>query len=226
MPTGNIVSDKWFVRVTLPHQAITALMNANKVSFMDHTRWLIVSHVGERTEKEHVHMLVELAQPLQKQTVDKRYKRVFGVSGADYSSKPWDGDMGAGAGSYLFHDPAAAVLYKVGFTDDDIANFERLNNDIQKVVAVNKQRASGRCVDRLLASIANSDREWTRQEIARQLLTDIRDGTMYEPGDYVLRRYIEEIYGKQFKGARWDEYVVLRVENLVRSEDVQVYHPL
>lgn len=226
MPTGNIVSDKWFIRVTLPHQAITSLMAANQVSFIDHTKWLVVSHIGERTEKEHVHMLVGLSQPLQKQTVDKRYKRVFGVSGADYSSKPWDGDMGAGAGSYLFHDPTATVLHKIGFTDDDIANFERLNADVQKVVAVNKQRASGRCVDRILASIAASNREWTRQEIARQILNDIREGVMYEPGDYVLRRYIEEIYGKQFKGHRWEEYVALRVSNLVREDDVQIYHAL
>lgn len=226
MPTGNIVSQTWFVRVTLPHVAFKTLLDQNQISFVDHVRFLVVTHVGEKTEKEHVHILLELSSALQKQTVDKRYKRIFGVSGADYSSKPWDGDMGAGAGSYLFHDPTATVLHCKGFSEEQIDNFKRLNADIQKVVEVNKQRASGRCVERVLKEIADSNREWTRKEVARKLLTDIREGVMYEPGDYVLRRYIEEIYTKQLTQKRWEDYVELRMNTLVRLEDPELFSPL
>lgn len=229
MPTGNKVSKLWFVRVTLPHERFKARYeeaNKNVLTFNDHLRLLVVSHVGEKTEKEHVHILIELSDELQKQSVDKRYKRVYAVSGADYSSKPWDGDMGAGAGSYLFHDPTAAVIVNKGFTPEQIAKFQQLNADVQKVVAINKQRASGRCVDRTLEEIRTSNREWTRDEIARKLLTDIREGVMYEPGDYVLRRYIEEIYGKQLTRTNWDKYVNVRVSNLVRQEDIEIIHAL
>lgn len=228
MPTGNIVADKWFVRVTLPHQAIEALILSNKVSFLDHKRWLVVSHVGAKTEKEHVHCLVELSEPLQKQTVDKRYKRIFGVSGADYSSKQWDGDMGAGAGSYLFHDAAAVIMEQRGFTDEEVDEFRRLNADVQKVIEVNKQRASGRCVERILNKIVDSGEEWTKERIAGQLLDDIKEGVMYEPGDYVLKRYIEEIYTKQLKGKKWEQYRQVRIDNLlgVRPEDREYYRPV
>jgi len=180
---------------------------------MDHTRQLVVSHLGTKTEKQHVHCLIELSQPLQKQSVDKRYKKLFGVSGADYSSKQWDGDMGAGAGSYLFHDPLATIMVQKGFTDDEVKEFQRLNADIQKVVEVNKQRASGRCVERVLNKIG--DEHWSREQIATQLINDIHEGVMYEPGDYVLKRYIEEIYMKQLKGKQYDHYVRIRVESLI-----------
>lgn len=228
MPTGNIVSDKWFVRVTLPHQAIRALIEKEKISFADHKRWLVVCHVGDKTEKEHVHCLVELSESLQKQTVDKRYKRVFGVSGADYSSKQWDGDMGAGAGSYLFHDVNAEIMYQRGFTDEEVNEFKRLNADIQKVIEVNKQRASGRCVERILAKIVDSGEEWSKERIAGQILDDIKEGVMYEPGDYVLKRYIEEIYTKQLKGSRWEQYRQIRIDNLlgVRPEDREYSRPI
>lgn len=213
MPTGNIVSDKWFIRITLPWEAVDLLIKNNPMLFVDHTRQLVVSHLGTKTEKQHVHCLVELSGPLQKQSVDKRYKKLFGVSGADYSSKQWDGDMGAGAGSYLFHDSLATVMVQKGFTDDEVKEFQRLNADIQKVVEVNKQRASGRCVERILTKIGNE--HWSRQQIATQLINDIHDGVMYEPGDYVLKRYIEEIYMKQLKGTQYDHYVRIRVESLV-----------
>lgn len=226
MPTGNIVSKLWFIRVTVRWLEFKTRYELESLSFIDHVRLLAVSHLGQKTEKEHVHLLVELSNPLQKQTVDKRYKRVFAVSGADYSSKQWDGDMGAGAGSYLFHDPLAEIFINKGFTDEQIETFRKLNADVQKVVEINKQRASGRCVERILKQINESDREWTRNEIALQLLTDIKDGVMYEPGDYVLRRYIEEIYAKQLKGTQWEKYASLRVSNLVRLDDVEICYPM
>jgi len=226
MPTGNIVSDKWFIRITLPWERFEALYGEHVLSFDDHNRFLVVSHLGEKTEKEHVHCLVHLSSEKQKQTVDKRYKRVFGVSGANYSSKPWDGDMGAGAGSYLFHDPSAKILQNKGFTDPEIAEFKRINEEVCKVVQINKQRASGRCVERILNDIIDSNRLWTKDEIAIKLLTDIKEGVMYEPGDYVLKRYLEEIYLKQLAKPQWEQYMRMRVRDLVRPESIEVSLPI
>lgn len=232
MPTGQKISNMWFIRVTVGHVPFKAVwQNPDRGgnvpwNFSDIVRCLVVGHVGEKTEKEHVHMVMELSKPLQKQTVDKRIKTLYGVSGADYSSKLWDGDMGAGAGSYMFHDPNATIIYNQGFTDEDIEQFKRLNAEVQKVVEVNKQRASGRCVERLLNHIIDSGRRWTKKEITVRLLKDIRDGVMYEPGDYVLKRYIEEIYEKQLTEDEWLKYMEYRVELLVRSDWQEIIHPM
>lgn len=232
MPNSQITSSLWFVRITAPHldiiDQLTRKEDKDVLSwqFADHKRFLVVAHVGEKTEKEHVHCLVEFSEPKQKQNVDKRYKRIFGVSGPNYSSKVWDGDMGSGAGSYLFHDPKARILHNTGFTDDQIAEFKRLSAEIQKVVEINKQRASGRCVDRILAIIVDSGRNWTKDEIAMKLLTDIKEGVMYEPGDYVLKRYLEEIYLKQLAKPHWEQYARLRVRDLVRSDSIEISFPI
>lgn len=225
---ATVKSDKWFFRVTLPHLAIRRMWEEamKGVKFIDMTRCLMVGHIGEKTEKEHVHCIIELSKPLQKQSIDVRLKSVFGVSGADYSSKPWDGNMEHGAGSYMYHDPSAIEVYNKGFTAEQIKHFRECNQQIQEVVTENKSRASGRCVERTLMAIKESNTNWTRQQIAMRLLEDIRDDKMYECGDFVLRKYIEEIYMKQLEKDMWQQYATARVSNLVRLEDVEIMYPL
>jgi len=227
MPTGQLSSQRWFIRITADEKHIVNRMLEWTHSIHGSTiqRQLMVSHIGMKTEKYHVHMLVELKTILQKQSVDKTFKKMFEVSGADYSSKVWDGEMGAGAGSYLFHDPQHRIILNVGFTDAEIDHFKQINEEVQKVIVINKQRASGRAVERILNQIVDSQINWTREQICMVLLKDIKEGSMYEPGDFVLRRFIEEIYGKQFTGDNWDKYAKLRCSNLVRQEDPEIYFP-
>jgi len=187
---------------------------------------LIVGHVGEKTEKEHVHGIITLSKVLQKQSFDVRLKSIFNVSGADYSSKHWDGGMEHGAGSYLYSDPNPVEIYCKGFTQEQRDKFRECNKQVQEVVEEAKSRASGRCVDRTLQIIKESNREWTRNEIAMKLLEDIRDDKMYECGDFVLRKYIEEIYAKQLTREQWNRYATLRLTTLVRQEDVEIFYPL
>lgn len=221
-------SDKWFFRVTLPHETIRKLWaDAMKgVKFIDMTRCLMVAHVGEKTEKEHVHCIIELSKTLQKQSIDVRIKSVFGVSGADYSSKPWDGNMEHGAGSYMYHDTSATEIYNKGFTDNDIKQFRACNQQIQEVVEENKSRASGRCVERTLKLIQESNRDWTRREILYQLLSDIREDKMYECGDFVLNKYMEEIYMKQMSKSEWETYAHQRISHMLRFNQPELFSPL
>lgn len=190
------------------------------------TRCLMVAHVGEKTEKEHVHCIIELSKTLQKQSIDVRIKSVFGVSGADYSSKPWDGNMEHGAGSYMYHDTSATEIYNKGFTDNDIKQFRACNQQIQEVVEENKSRASGRCVERTLKLIEESNRNWTRREILYQLLSDIREDKMYECGDFVMNKYMEEIYMKQMTKHMWEQYADHRITNILRFNQVELFSPL
>lgn len=227
MPSTN-KSDKWFFRVTLSHENVKTLWtNAlSTIKLIDMERCLIVGHVGEKTEKEHVHGIITLSKQLQKQSFDVRLKSIFNVSGADYSSKHWDGGMEHGAGSYLYSDSNPVEIYCKGFTEDERSKFRECNQQVQEVVEEAKSRASGRCVDRTLKLIQESGGQWTRKQITMKLLEDIRDDKMYECGDFVLRKYIEEIYAKQLTREQWSQYAELRITNLLRQEDVEIFYPL
>lgn len=205
-------SYKWFVRVTLPHLVINEKMS-KILNWVDLQSILAVLHIGDKTEKEHVHMVITLTSELQKQSLDTRLKQIYGVKGSDYSSKPWDGDESAC--SYLFHDKTATISANKGYSDDDIERFKKQNESVQKVVELNKSRAPGRCVDRVMQEIRDSGEEWTKHQIAIRLLKKIRDGEMYEPGDFVLRRHIEEIYMRQLSDAAYEGYASSRAEFLI-----------
>lgn len=223
-----VKSDKWFFRVTLPHEAVKVMWGEalQTVKLLDMSRCLIVGHIGEKTEKPHVHGIIELSKILQKQSFDVRLKSIFGVSGADYSFKQWDGNMEHGAGSYLYHDPHATEVYCKGFTEEERNKFRECNKQIQSVVEENKSRASGRCVERILLMIHESNTKWSRSAIAYQILRDIRDDKMYECGDFVIRKYIEEIYCKQLSRDEWNQYAQMRVDGLVRPEDAEISFPI
>lgn len=228
MPNGNVTSKYWFVRVTLPHLSMKlhAKQWEENLMLADHIRMLMVGHTGVRSKKEHSHFIVELYEPRQKQSIDKRYKTLFGVRGTDYSSKAWDGNMGTGAGSYLFHDPGAEIQFNRGFTDEQIQEFRDCADKVREVVMANKDRASGRCVNRILEKITDSGETWTRTQIAEEILDQIHDGAMYEPGDYVIKRYIEEIYMKQLDDTRYSQYRSLRVAYLLRSNEMEQTGPI
>jgi len=211
-------SDKWFFRITLSHETISLLWKTalSTIKLIDMERCLIVSHLGAKTEKEHVHGIIHLSKVLQKQSFDVRLKSIFNVSGADYSSKPWDGGMEHGAGSYMYHDPTATEIYNKGFTEENITTFKKCNADVAVIIDENKSRASGRCVERILARIKTSNRNWTRREILMNILSDIKEDLMYECGDYNLNKYLEEIYMKQMAKDEWLEYANYRITHLLR----------
>jgi len=218
-------SNKWFFRVTLSHANIKLLWNTalSTIKLLDMERCLMISHIGDRTEKEHVHAVIEFSKILQKQSFDVRLKSIFNVSGADYSSKPWDGNMEHGAGSYMYHDPSATEIYCKGFTSDHIDKFKQCNTAVQAIVEENKSRASGRCVDRCLKRIETSDRNWTRREIVLTLLADIKEDLMYECGDYTLIKYVEEIYMKQMAKDDWTQYANHRAAHILRWDQPEIF---
>lgn len=194
MPS-TVRSDKWFFRVTVPHEFAKSLV-PRLMEWMDLDTLLIATHVGDKTENPHVHAVISLKTVLQKQSFDTRIKNIFGVKGnGQYSSKPWDGQDGAC--SYLFHEPTAQIIGNRGYTEADLDRFSKLNQDVQQVVSINKERASNRHVDKVMDVIGNSGRKWDRREILQEFILRIKAGEMYDPGDFMLKRYIEEIMIKQ-----------------------------
>lgn len=204
-------SNRWFVRITLPHLIVKEKMA--QLLWVDVVRILVVSHVGEKSEKEHVHMCIEMSSMLQKQSVLARLKTLYGVRGNEQvSAKSWDGN--SDACSYLFHDPVAEVILNKGFSESELQQFRSRNAEVQKIVDENKKRASFRCVDRVLERIRAGEITRDYRPITMAVLKLIRDGEIYEPGDFMIKRYVEEIMSKSAEGVDWENYASARAEKL------------
>jgi len=201
----------WFIRITLSHQILKEKC-PTVLGWVDLKRVLFIGHVGNKTEKEHGHMLLELSTTLQKQSLDVRLKSLFGVKGADYSSKPWDGADSAGA--YMYHDTNYNTMASKGFTPDDIQKFITLNDATQKVIAVNKEKGTNKNVDAVLAIFLGEAP--TRREIGLEFIRRIRNGDMYDPGDWKLKSLIEEVVMRLCRTeAEFETYASLRLDNIL-----------
>lgn len=208
-------SQKWFARVTVPHEFARSTV-CRIAEWIDLESVLIATHVGDRNEGEHIHLVVSLSSNLQKQSFDQRLKQIYGVKGnANYSSKPWDGDDRAC--SYLFHDPKAEIILNKGYTESDLDRYRKLNDDVQKVIAVNKERASSRHVEKVLQLAQDSGRKWSKQEILAEFVHRIRRGEMYEPGDFRMKCYIEEVQCRQLTDEEVGAYVRDRYYDMYKS---------
>jgi len=180
-------SFKWFIRITAPWEHIKSKMDTIK-GWIDYQGMMVGYHHGDKHGAPHAHICLSLKGELQKQSVDTRFKKLFDVSGATYSSKIWDGDKKAM--SYLYHDPKGQVINDMGLTDQELTELTDLNVEIQKVVQVNKGRASHKVVEYVLTQ---ADQGWSRHDIGSCILRAVAQGEFYDPGDFALERYINEI---------------------------------
>jgi len=211
MPSSD-KSCKWFCNVDGSKEFLTEKVKV-MANWVDCTRLLSAYHLGAKGENPHCHWVIELSSELQRQSYVGRLKKLFGIekNTKGWSVQIWKDD---GACSYLFHEQDECILFNKGFTEDDLARYRKLNEDVQKVVAINKERGGNRVVERVLGTpgIELRDRRW----IATELFGYIRRGEMYEPGDFRLKAMIEEIYLKSREDDEWEAYCVERCERLFK----------
>lgn len=186
-------SNKWFIRITAPWDHIRPQLETMK-GWIDYKGMMVGLHHGDKRGAPHAHIVLELTSELQKQSIDVRCKKLFGVSGAQYSSKAWDGDKKAL--SYLYHDKEGLVIDFMGLSPEEIKELVEINKQVQKVVEVNKGKASHKVVDYVLSK-ANIG--WSRWDIGECILRAVAHGEFYDPGDFALERYINEIELKLVK---------------------------
>lgn len=204
-------SMRWFVRVDGSKETLTEKCATVK-GWIDTVRMLSLFHLGDKKENPHCHFVIELSSEIQKQTFATRIKKVFAIDKkSNYSVKEWDG--GDPACSYMFHESDAPIIAVKDFTQEEIDRFRHLNDGVQKVLEINKARCPGRVVDRLIEEYKNESP--TRRIIAERFLELIRDGQMYEPGDFQLTKYIEEVYMRTRTADQWGEYVDERTHRLL-----------
>ena len=166
---------------------------------------LAVYHVGGSKEKPHCHAVIQLSSEPQKQSFDKRIKGIFGIEKrTQYSTKVWDGNRDVGAASYLFHESDERIIVSKAWSDDEIKAAQAANAAVQKVIALNKERASNKLVDKALEVFVGKSP--TKLQILKFMLQACRDGENYYPGSYVLKKYVEEVELKLTTKDDFDAY--------------------
>lgn len=207
-----VKSSKWFVRVDGTRDYLTERCR-EITQWIDCDKILSLYHLGERKENPHIHFVLELKTELQKQSLDVRLKKIFNIDKkSNYSSKVWDG--GESACSYMFHESPVHIVCNKGFTQEQLDRYKELHESVQKVVEINKSRAPGRQVDKLVAEYLQEGDTPDRKDIFRKFMEKIRDGEMYEPGDYQCTKMVEEAYMKTRGKDKWDDYVDERYHRL------------
>lgn len=189
-------STQWFVRVDYPRSEVEVKVKQIN-QWIDLSSCLGVFHYGKSGENPHFHMIMTLKSDLQKQSFDTRIKNIFPVKGSQYCSKVWDGK--SGAGSYLFHENISDIIINRGYSDSDISEFKRLNEEVQKVVAINAERGTNKSVQRIIDEL---EKDSDRQTIFNRVMDDIREGKMYHPG-FRLPTVVDEIFLKLCSDTKW-----------------------
>lgn len=218
------VSQDWFIRITQPHEFIKNQLGDIE-TWPSVTRVLVVSHVGEKTKKQHVHMLLSLNKELQQQSVNVIFKKLF-TEARCLSVKVWDGKTdGQSALSYLWHDKSAEILFNKGFTDIEIEASRVVCSGVVQEVNKRKQRAPGHCVSKILDEIIESNRIWNEEQICLRILQMVQQGLIYEPGDFMIGRYVNEINSKQAQSPRrWNAWAESRITRILKKDYLELEH--
>jgi len=207
------VSDKWFVRVDGNKEDLIEMLKEVR-GWIDCQRMLALFHMGATKENPHCHFVIDTFTRIQKQSFDVRIKKIFKIEKkSQWSTKIWDG--GDSACSYMFHESGNNIIANKGFTEEDISRFEKLNESVQKVVAINNARAPGRQADKVVDEF--KDESPTKKDIFDVFMIRIRDGEMYEPGDFQLAKLVEEVYLKTRTKEQWKDYVEDRFHKIFLS---------
>lgn len=199
-------SKTWFVRLDGAEEYLRQKCG-ELATWIDVKAVLAVYHVGGSKENPHIHALIELSSELQKQSFDKRVKKLYGIEKrSQYSTKVWDGVRDAGASSYVFHETEAKVVFNKGWTDVELEAAKASCAAVQKVVALNKERASTKLVDKAVEHF--NGQAPTRYEILSWMLHECREGNSYYPGTFMLKKYVEEVQLKLTDKHDFDQFVL------------------
>lgn len=185
-------SNKWFIRITSPWALLEPKV-AEMKGWIDIEKMAIAYHVGSKTEKEHIHIVMTMLKELQRQSIAERIKKLFGVKGNGMLSiKPWDGDLKVYA--YLRHDEKGKIDYfKVEFTEEEEKTISSTNLIFKDIVKSAKEKASTRIPDKILEEMHGE--RWTRAQIIRRILMGVKRGEWYPPG-HRMEVLVQEIWIK------------------------------
>lgn len=204
----------WFLRVDGPKEFLR--QKCEELSkCIDVVSCLAGYHTGKTKEKPHIHACIELKTEPQKQSFAVRVKQLFSIGkSVEYALEVWDGDYEKGAPSYIYHEEDVDVFCTKGFTQAQLDAAKAANAAIQKVVAMNKEKAQHKLIERALERFGNEQPE--RVDILEFMLQCIHKGENYHPGSFMLKRYVEEVELKLMPEWQIRDYALSLRDNLWR----------
>jgi len=199
----------WFVRVDGPQEFLKEKCLLLGVHC---TKMISVFHQGKKGENPHCHFLCSTKDELQKQSWDVKLKKLFGVSGNGYSSKPWDGELvKEGAGTYLFHESLdSPILSNLNVSAEEIEQIKATAQLVNKVIAANREKAETKIPGKVILKWFDLGfPSWIEKDIVEVICTMARDGECYLPkSDFQWKAYVEEIKLKMCTTpAQFDSFV-------------------
>jgi len=111
--------------------------------------------------------------------------------------------------------PDTWVKQAKDFTEEELNRFRAVNESVQKVIEINKSKASCRAPDRAIEYFKNESP--SRRDVLELFITWIRAGEMYETGDYQMAKYIEEVIIKTTAQEDLSWYVDSRLKRIFRD---------
>lgn len=206
-------SKLWFVRMDGPEEHLRQKCGVLSQA-LDTVAMIAAFHKGNRGENPHCHICIEVQSEIQKQSFAVRLKTLFGiVSKSQYALDIWDGNRGKGAVSYLFHETEEKILVNKGFSDQELMDARKANEAVQAVVSVNKEKSSHKLVERALEEFKDVEDKWLlRSRILKFMVSECRDGQVYWPGSFMLKKYVEEVEVRLLKGEQELDVFVSELE--------------
>lgn len=212
----------WFIRVDGPKEFLKTKL-ALMAGWIDTHAVYAVYHIGDKKTNPHCHICYEMKPSdklIQKQALAVRLKELFSIEQrSQYAIDVWDGIRDSGAGSYLWHEQTAEEMVNVGWSDEEISQAQAHNASLQKVLAVNREKASNKLVDKAVEyfMMDAQERVITKKEILRYVLKACRLGENYYPGSFVIKKYVEEVQLKITSEENFEDLVSNMYSELWRS---------
>lgn len=193
MATKAQKSSTWFARVDGNREFLEGKLK-ELAQQIDVEQCLAYHHLGGKKDNSHCHFVIRLSGSPQKQSFAVRIKKLFSIDKkSDYALDVWDGVKDTGAVAYMFHEENAIQLVNKGFTEAELEKAKTANEAVQKVVAINKERASTKLVDKAIERFKDETYEVSNVDILHFMLKEIKDGNSYHPGMYRLKTFVEEV---------------------------------
>lgn len=161
-------------------------------SKIDVVKMLCVHHTGCKKENPHIHFVVAISNPVQKQSFAVRVKNHFEVVDRGYALTPWDGEHMGKCVTYMFHEENAPVLIHKGWSEAEVAELRGLGQTIATAVAESREKASQKLVDRAVHEFTEK-RIPTRFEVLHYMMKEVHNKTAYWPGDFKIKQYVDEV---------------------------------
>lgn len=209
-------SNEWFLRVDGDYESLKKY-SEKFINQIDVIRCIAYYHTGEKKENPHMHMCITVRTVTQKQSFALRVKQCYEniEKKSQYALAVWDGNSTKGAVSYMFHEKEVKQIVCKGFSEEEVNGAMEANESVQKVVAINKEKAANKLVECAIDQFSEQ-KCIDKFEILKYMLKRIKEGENYHPGMYKLKQYVEEVQIRISSSEQFDSICVEVYRDLFR----------